>query len=261
MAKIFSRPISGGVDNMLVLGAREALVIPFDFSGGFNYVKLVAYGSFTSGDNENEPLITPVQADVNYTFPYNNTTRNSVLVGFMNKDGFPGESGCAFVGICQQSGNADSRMRLGGPNSDIYWGNSNFGGCLAGGMINPTGGIYNSNASAIGWRFSNPVNMTGSGLYNTAFGMEVQFRNLGEANADCTIWLHNERTNLPPRTGYSDLLIAGNPTSFNNNNGQTYTAPWAYSGVPLELPKYAIIYNPFIDFRLRLSSVGIFKVS
>jgi len=255
MARIYAKPIASGFDNTLILESREALVIPFDFSGGYTVARLTAIASMTSGTLDNAGL----NNNVDYNLSVNGLSRNRVYFGFMDRDGFPGESGCVFIGTATSSGTPTASVRTGSVGGvRTRWGgtsSSNMGLTL----INPTGGCEEATNQKWNYEMSIGQYHSGSGNYASVMGVEIGFTNIGLSNQTCNGYSFTAQ-DLGPVTGYNDLFTA-TFGGFGISYGTIQTIGYTHSGVPLTIPKYAIIYNPFTEYKLRIHSVGVFKVA
>ena len=252
MARIYAKPIISGFDNTLILDAREALVIPFDFSGGYTSARLVAATSITSGD-----LNEIAMNGANYSLNVYDQTRNRIYFGFMDKDGFPGEDECTFVGAATSLRN---------PTSCVYpatagivrWGGLYSSDNLSLSFINPTGGQQDISAN-FSFEMSNGNNHSGVTNYCSIMGVGIDFHNVDSPQQYCRTYYFQGK-NFSPMTGYNDLFIASFG-GFGISPGGTSTFDYTFSGAARAVPKYAVIYNPFGNYKLRIHSVGIFKVS
>lgn len=242
MAKIYNKTTSGGTDKTLILDSREAFLYPFQFTD-WSTIRFAFYFHLTTLGDDNSAMINAEE------FLTVNNYEDRVYFGLKNNNtSFPTTLGASFIGLMTAPG-AIARL-------DVSSGSAtNILQTLSTSGVKPNANVESYGSDTI---FLTPEgNADDQTAYACALIMNYTVINKGLSSQQIEMKIQN-RAGLSFTNQAQFLNDAGN---FNPNATFTNTYSWNSGGLPLQLPNAIFLYSPFINYRLKIFSVGMLDYS
>ena len=237
----YSKVISGGTDNTLILAPRQGLLLPFSVVENWTILRIGMYASWTSANGDNASVWTSDEttggSNANDKFYFGIKTNDS---------GLPYSDGVNFAGILSRPGYTTDIVYTGGRVKVGQYSGSNMSSGVLVGASYAAVSIGGSTTMVL------PAPSASSGMDSYATFIGVQFTIANAGLSSQTVSVGTLSSIDTGDTSSQSLLGQINVAT----NTHIQVGNFVSGGVALSRPDSIFVRIPFTGHRLRIHSIG-----